>query len=114
MSSCATTPAVACNEPFRLSPSRLLGGAHTTPAHLVRAARHRVMIFTGMYGESDVRLVHLETGEVEARTRLPGHHFGEGLAKLGDRLYQLTWERPDGFIYSTQDVQKVCGGMRQV
>jgi glutamine cyclotransferase len=72
------------------------------------------MIFTGMYGESDVRLVHLETGEVEARTRLPGHHFGEGLAKLGDRLYQLTWERPDGFIYSTQDVQKVCGGMRQV
>lgn len=62
---------------------------------------------TGNYGESEVRAVDLATGRVEDSTALEHQYFGEGLAKRGDRLYQITWERPDGFIYSTDGLKQV-------
>lgn len=54
---------------------------------------------TGQYGESTVRRVDPETGEVLARTGLPPDLFGEGLALVpgngagegGGRLVQITW-----------------------
>ncbi|WP_423822332.1 glutaminyl-peptide cyclotransferase [Salinisphaera sp. SPP-AMP-43] len=54
---------------------------------------------TGQYGASEVRRVDLATGRVEARYRLPKRYFGEGLARIGDRLYQLTWKSGTGFVY---------------
>lgn len=53
---------------------------------------------TGGYGTSDVRAVDLASGEVLARQALPGQLFGEGLARHGDRLFQLTWQDQEGFI----------------
>lgn len=47
---------------------------------------------TGQYGQSEVRKVDPETGEVLDRVRLPPELFGEGLARVGRRLYQLTWK----------------------
>jgi glutaminyl-peptide cyclotransferase len=47
---------------------------------------------TGLYGESTVRRVDLATGEVLQAVRLSKEYFGEGIAVLGDRIYQLTWE----------------------
>jgi glutamine cyclotransferase len=47
---------------------------------------------TGLYGESDVRLVEPKTGEVLESTPLPEHLFGEGLALHDGRLFQLTWQ----------------------
>jgi len=44
-----------------------------------------------MYGDSDVRLVDLDTGAVHKRTKMDGRWFGEGLVKRGDLLYQITW-----------------------
>jgi glutaminyl-peptide cyclotransferase len=46
---------------------------------------------TGLYGASSVRRVEPATGRVEQQAALPGHLFGEGLARVGDRLVQLTW-----------------------
>lgn len=46
---------------------------------------------TGLYGQSSLRRVDPATGRVLASRRLPARVFGEGLALLGDRLYQLTW-----------------------
>jgi glutamine cyclotransferase len=54
---------------------------------------------TGRYGRSDLRRVQLETGRVDAVRRLPEDRFGEGLALLGGRLYQLTWKSGAGYIY---------------
>lgn len=54
---------------------------------------------TGQYGDSEVRRVDLATGRVEARYQLPKRYFGEGLARIGDRLYQLTWKSGTGFVY---------------
>ncbi len=54
---------------------------------------------TGQLGRSQVRRVDLETGQVQASVRLPNDRFGEGLALLGDKLYQLTWQTNVGYVY---------------
>ncbi len=54
---------------------------------------------TGQWGESSLRRVELETGKVLQKSSLDARLFGEGLALLGDKLYQLTWESGLGFIY---------------
>ena len=47
---------------------------------------------TGLHGESTLRRVDLETGEVLQAVQLGEEYFGEGIAVLGDRIYQLTWK----------------------
>ena len=54
---------------------------------------------TGLYGHSDVRRVDLRTGRVLASRPLPADRFGEGLALLHGRLYQLTWESGVAYTY---------------
>jgi glutamine cyclotransferase len=54
---------------------------------------------TGLYGHSDVRRVDLHTGRVLASRPLPADRFGEGLALLNGRLYQLTWESGVAYTY---------------
>jgi glutaminyl-peptide cyclotransferase len=46
---------------------------------------------TGQYGDSSLRKVRLEDGKVLARRALEPEFFGEGLARVDDRLVQLTW-----------------------
>ena len=43
----------------------------------------------GMRGQSSVRQVDLETGEVLRKAMLPHVDFGEGLASYGDRCPPL-------------------------
>ena len=52
----------------------------------------RVFESTGGYGTSTIRIIRLDTGQVVRRQRLPDNRFGEGLALVGERLYQLTWK----------------------
>jgi len=47
---------------------------------------------TGLNGQSTLRRVDLETGEVLQAVGLSEEYFGEGIAVLGDRIYQLTWK----------------------
>lgn len=54
---------------------------------------------TGRYGDSEVRRVDLRTGKVLASAPLAHDRFGEGLALLGGRLYQLTWESKVAYVY---------------
>jgi glutaminyl-peptide cyclotransferase len=46
---------------------------------------------TGRYGQSSLRRVRLEDGKVLAERSLDPQLFGEGLARVDDRLVQLTW-----------------------
>jgi len=46
---------------------------------------------TGQYGKSSLRKVRLEDGKVLARRELDAELFGEGLARVDERLVQLTW-----------------------
>jgi glutamine cyclotransferase len=46
---------------------------------------------TGQYGRSSVRKVRLEDGKVLAQRKLAPKFFAEGLARVDERLIQLTW-----------------------
>ncbi len=54
---------------------------------------------TGQYGKSSVRTAELETGKILRQQSLPPDLFGEGLALVGDRLIQLTWQEGVARIY---------------
>jgi glutamine cyclotransferase len=57
---------------------------------------------TGQYGRSELRVTDVQTGNVIQSRRLPADRFGEGLARLGDRLYQLTWQSGIGYVYELE------------
>jgi glutamine cyclotransferase len=50
-------------------------------------------------GQSTLRKVDPETGEVQQRYDLSPDFFGEGITIFGDKLYQLTWQSHVGFVY---------------
>lgn len=50
-------------------------------------------------GESTLRKVELETGKVLQKWELPPDDFGEGIAMIGDKIYQLTWRRGLGRVF---------------
>lgn len=63
---------------------------------------------TGLNGESSLRQVELETGKVLKQVPVARQYFAEGLAVIGDKAYQLTWQHHKGFIYDA-DTFKVLG-----
>lgn len=54
---------------------------------------------TGLVGSSTVREVNPATGEVLRRVDVPPPIFAEGLARVGARLIQLTWQNGVAFVY---------------
>jgi glutaminyl-peptide cyclotransferase len=47
---------------------------------------------TGLEGQSSIRAVDPETGEVEKEVDLPDDLFGEGITVAGDVIWQITWQ----------------------
>ncbi len=47
---------------------------------------------TGLNGESSLRIVEPETGEVISQVNLDQELFGEGVTAIDDSLFQLTWK----------------------
>lgn len=54
---------------------------------------------TGLYGESRLQKVELETGNVTQVYPLPDIFFGEGITIFDDKIIQLTWLENTGFVY---------------
>ncbi|MFK7830582.1 MAG: glutaminyl-peptide cyclotransferase [Congregibacter sp.] len=48
-------------------------------------------VSTGMYGESRLREYAFPSMELRRERSLPDSVFGEGVTRLNDKLYQLTW-----------------------
>ncbi len=61
---------------------------------------------TGLEGQSSLRRVKLETGEVLQKYDLPGQYFGEGIVNWKDRILQLTWRSEVGFVFDRRTFQK--------
>jgi glutaminyl-peptide cyclotransferase len=57
---------------------------------------------TGRYGSSTLREVDAESGEVVRMVELDERYFGEGLARVGSRLIQLTWQEHVAFVYDIE------------
>ena len=62
---------------------------------------------TGLYGHSDVRIVDPASGRVRKSVPLSDKRFGEGLALLGGKLYQLTWREQVGYVYDALTLAQV-------
>jgi len=89
------------------------GGAPTSTYRVVRSYPHDPEAFTqgliyqdgflyegtGLNGQSSIRKVRLETGEVLQIRRIDQTYFGEGIAIVDKRLVQLTWQSEIGFVY---------------
>jgi glutaminyl-peptide cyclotransferase len=61
----------------------------------------------GQYGESTLRQVELETGDVLRSIDIPEEYFAEGLERVGDKLIQLTWQEHIAFIYDLETFEQV-------
>lgn len=62
---------------------------------------------TGQFGRSSLRRVELQSGKVLKKVDLADEYFGEGLAMVGDRLVQLTWQTHRGFVYERDTFRKI-------
>ncbi|MFK8003490.1 MAG: glutaminyl-peptide cyclotransferase [Polyangiales bacterium] len=63
---------------------------------------------TGRYGHSTLRRVDLATGRVEQEVALDDGYFAEGLARVGERLFQLTWQSHKAFVYDLDTFERVA------
>jgi glutamine cyclotransferase len=61
---------------------------------------------TGLNGRSSIRRVRIENGEVLQIQKLDSQYFGEGIAVLGDTLFELTWQSGIGFLYDRATFQR--------
>jgi glutaminyl-peptide cyclotransferase len=57
---------------------------------------------TGLNGQSSIRKVRLENGEVLQQHRLEDKYFGEGIAVWDRTILQLTWQSEIGFVYDRE------------
>jgi len=71
-------------------------------------ARDSVLLeSTGLEGHSDIRTVDRATGKMLKRALLPDSEFGEGIASIGNRVYQLTWQSGRGRVYDAHTLAVV-------
>jgi glutaminyl-peptide cyclotransferase len=61
---------------------------------------------TGLYARSSIRRVDLASGQVELEAQLPAELFGEGLAQVGQRLFQLTWKNGKALVWDLARLTK--------
>jgi len=54
---------------------------------------------TGLNGQSSIRKVKLETGEVVQQSPMQEKYFGEGITDWNNELVQLTYKTETGFVY---------------
>ena len=57
---------------------------------------------TGQHGEAVVQTLDLATGRAEVFARLPKEDFGEGIALLDGKVYQLTWQSNKAYVYAAR------------
>ena len=70
-------------------------------------AQGRLFESSGQYGQSELREVDPQTGDVLRSVPLDRRYFGEGLAVVDDRLIQLTWREETAFAYRVSDFGQI-------
>ncbi len=62
---------------------------------------------TGLWGQSSLRRVDIESGLPETTIALDEAYFAEGLERVGDRLIQLTWQAGLAFVYDFDTLELI-------
>ena len=72
------------------------------PAAFTQGLVFREGIFlesTGLNGRSSLRAADPASGRILRQVPVATQYFAEGLAVIGDKAYQLTWQAHKGFVY---------------
>ena len=93
----------------RVSPHVIRSWPHDPAAYTQGLATYRghLLESTGRLAQSEVREVDITTGAVRRRAALPATEFGEGIAVVGNRLYQLTWRGGRGHVYDANTLAPI-------
>lgn len=62
---------------------------------------------TGQRGESSLRKIRFETGELISILSLDAKYFGEGITAFKDKIIQLTWTSRTGFVYDKKSFKLI-------
>lgn len=91
--------------PERLKVKVLSVRPHDPEAYTQGLLLHEKRLYesTGLVRQSSLREVDPATGKVRRRIEVPEPYFAEGLALVGDRLIQLTWQHQRAFVYRLSD-----------
>lgn len=102
-------PTPAPKGPQRLMLKVISTRPHDTSAYTQGLVWHEGKLYesAGLYRKSSLREVDPATGEVRRRVDVPPQYFAEGLARVGDRLVQLTWQEGVALVYRLSDFEKV-------
>jgi glutamine cyclotransferase len=108
-SSSTPTPAPTPRPPQRLRVRVVSTRPHDTGAYTQGLVWHRGTLYesAGLYASSSLRQVDPATGAVKRQIKVPDRYFAEGLALVGDRLIQLTWQEGTAFVYRASDFEKI-------
>jgi glutamine cyclotransferase len=63
---------------------------------------------TGQYGSSALMKIEFETGKVINSVNLSKEFFGEGITLLDDKIYQLSWQERQCFVYDKNSFDKIA------
>lgn len=101
-------PALAQDVPL-LVPEVLNEYPHDSSAFTQGLLWHEGYLYesTGLWGQSSLRRVDIETGGPETVIALDEAYFAEGLERVGDRLIQLTWQAGLAFVYDFESLELV-------
>lgn len=97
-------------EPKRLSVEVMASYPHDRRAFTQGLLWHDGFLYesTGLYGRSSLRRVDVASGAVLRQIDLPKDVFAEGLARIGDRLIQLTWKEKIAPVYDVSTFEKLA------
>ena len=62
---------------------------------------------TGWWGQSHLLKVDIKSGKANQSIALDSAVFGEGITKLKDKIYQLTWKDHKVYVYDAQTLKKL-------
>ena len=101
----STEASTAATPPFKRYTYEVVNIFPHDPAAFTQGLVYLDDIFyegTGRYGQSSLRKVDPATGNVMQQHDLAEEFFGEGIAVVGDAVYQLTWKNGTGFVYDKE------------
>ncbi len=96
-----STAACGQKEPLVYIPEVITTYPHNSNAFTQGLLFHDDKLYesTGIRGRSTLREVDLETGEVLRHVSLANNYFAEGLARVANKLIQITWQSERAFVY---------------
>lgn len=62
---------------------------------------------TGLEGHSQLRRIQLPTWSVVQHVDLPADVFGEGIAVVGDRIFEITWRDHVAYVWNRQTFERI-------